>query len=251
MEFLQNICEARLFGSGKSNLQYYTAKEITEMLYMQFLGIQILKYESGGLSVVKNYVRGTGNLVNYDYWRSGKNELYLMLHLIVGEYADEQRLMLKYGKRDADYLKLTRINKQNLVRFLRSASTGHFDVGSDRRFLMELENGLRISDSYLKNIRRVAAQWDIQSHTTKKTTLTRLLQLFRSKARRSELLTYLESLSIAMNLEDRNMPTIKNEPLPGAQKTPVEPNMKFLKNISAGIAAGGAAASILASKKRD
>lgn len=251
MEFLQDICEGRLFGSGKSNLQYYSSKQITEMLYMQFLGIQILKYESGGLPVVQRYVRGTGNLINYDYWRSGKNELYLLLHLIIGKYAHDQRMMLKYGKRDADYLKLTRINKQNLVRFLRSAASGHFDVGSDRRFLVELERGLRISDSYLKNIRRVAAQWDIQSHSTKKTTLTRLLQLFRSKARRSELLPYLESLAIAMNMENRKLPAIKNEPAPNAQKTPVKPNMSFLKNISAGIADGSSAAAILARKKKD
>lgn len=251
MEFLQDICEARLFGSGKSNLQYYSAKQITELLYMQFLGMQILKYETGSLPVVQRYVRSTGNLVNFDYWRSGKNELYLMLHLIIGKYNKEQQYMLKYGKKDVDYLRLARINKQNLVRFLRSAASGHFDEGSDRRFLMELERGLRISDSYLKNIRRVAAQWEIQSHSTKKTTLTRLLQLFRSKARRSELLPSLESLAVAMNMEYRKMPPIANEPHKGAQKTPVRPNMKLLKNLSAGIANGNDAASILMRKKKD
>lgn len=67
MEFLQDLCEGRLFGSGKSNLQYYDAKQITEFLYMQFLGIQILKYESGSSPVAQGYVKGTGNLVNFDY----------------------------------------------------------------------------------------------------------------------------------------------------------------------------------------
>jgi len=251
MDFIQNLCEGRLFGSGKSNLAHYSAKQITEMLYLQFLGIQILKYESGSLPVAQRYVRSTGNLTNFDYWRSGKNELYLMLHLIVGQYADEQRHMLKYGKRDARYLELTRLNKQNLVRFLRSVASGHFDEGSDRRFLMELERGLRITDSNLKNIRRVAGQWKMQSFSTKKTTLTRLLQLFRSKARRSELLPYLESLAIAMNMENRKLTAISNEPNPVAQKTPVKPNMAFLKNMSAGIASGNTAASILMRKKKD
>jgi len=251
MEFLQDICEAKLFGSGKSNLTQYSAKQITEMLYMQFLGMQILKYESGSLPVVQKYVRSTGNLVNYDYWRSGKNELYLMIHLIIGKYSDEARHMLKYGERDADFLKRTRLNKQNLARFMRSAASGHFDVGSDRRFMMELESGLRITDSYLKNIRRVAANWDIQSYTTKKTTLTRLLQLFRSKARRSELLPYLESLSIALNMENRKLSAINNEPNPKAQQTPVKPDMNFLRNIAAGSSAGSTAASILARKKKD
>ena len=116
---------------------------------------------------------------------------------------------------------------------------------------MGLESGLRITDSYLKNIRRVASNWNIQSKTTKKATLTRLLQLFRTKARRSELLPYLESLAIAMKMEDRYMPPIQNEPNPGAQKTPVKPDLKFLRNLSAGTAAGDTAAQILMRKKKD
>ena len=251
MEFLQDLCEGRLFGSGKSNLQYYDAKQITEFLYMQFLGIQILKYESGSLPVVQKYVRGTGNLVNFDYWRSGKNELYLLTHLILGKYSEEQRRMLKYGESDSEFLKRTRLNKQYLVGFLRSAASGHSDVGFDRRFLVHAEQGLRITDSYLKNIRRVASNWEIQSFSTRKTTLTRLLQLFRSKARRSELLPYLESLAIAMNMENRKLAAMPDKPSPNAQKTPVKPDLTFLRNLGAGIAAGNSAAEILARKKKE
>ena len=249
MDLLQDLCEARLFGSGKSNLIQFSAKDVTEILYMQFLALQILKYESGALSIAQDYIR-SAITTSYDFWRSGKNEFYLLLYLIIGKYAAEERPMLKYGTKDADFLKRTRINKQNLVRYLRSAASGYYDVGSDRRFLLELENGLRITDSYLKIIRRVASNWEIQSHTTKKTTLTRLLQMFRTKARRSELLPYLESLAIAMNMENRHLPPIKDEPSPEAQKTPVKPNMSLLKNLAAGRAAGDTAAKILRQKKK-
>jgi len=250
MEFLQNLCEGRLFGSGKSNLEYYDAKQITEFLYMQFLGIQILKYESGSLPVAQGYVRSTGNLVNFDYWRTGKNELYLLIHLILGKYNKEARMMLKHGKRDYEFLKRTRLNKQLLVGYLRSTVSGHFDVGTDRRFLMHAEQGLRIMDSNLKTIRRIAADWKKQSFSTRKTTLTRLLQVFRSKARQSELLPFLESLSIAMNAEQRKLAALPNEPAPIAQNTPVKPDLRFLRNLGAGIGAGNTAANILARKKK-
>ena len=251
MEFLQDICEGRLFGSGKSNLIQFSAKDITEILYMEMLGLQILKYESGGQPVARDYIKSAITTA-YDFWRTGKNELYLLIYLIIGtEDLDKIRVMLKYGEKDANFLKKCRIDKQALTRFLRSAVSGYYDVDSDRRFLLGLESGLRITDSYLKNIRRVVSNWDIQSHTTKKTTLTRLLQLFRTKARRSELLPYLESLAIAMKMEDRYMPPIKDEPNHGAQKTPVKPDLRFLRNLSAGTTAGDTAAEILRRKKKD
>ena len=248
MEFLQDLCEGKLFGSGKSNLQYYTGKDITEFVFMQLLGIQIMKYETGALPEVQKYVKGIGNLMNYNYWRSGKNELYLMFHLLVGKYSHEQRLLLS-GRDSMEFLDKTRVNTQNLARYFRMVVAGRFSVGFDRRFMLEMERGLRITDGNLKIIRRIASSWDIQSYTTKKVTLTRLLQLFRSKCRRSELLPYLESLAIAMNLENRALPPLKDESIK-AQKTPVKPDMRFLRNLSAGIAAGDSAAQILARKKK-
>ena len=214
---------------------------------MQCLGLQILKYESGGQPVASNYIR-SAITTSYDYWRSGKNELYLLIYLLIGRNSFDEQPLLKNGQGDVDFLRNVRINKQNLTRFLRSTVSGHYDVGSDRRFLLEMESGLRITDSYLKNIRRVAANWSIQSRTTKKITLTRLLQLFRSRARRSELLPYLESLAVAMNMEDRYMPPVINNTSQAAQKTPVKPDFKFLNQLSIGIAAGNTAAEILKRK---
>ena len=67
MEILQTLWEGLILVSGKSNLIKYDAKQITDFLYMLFLGIQILKYESGSLPVAQRYIRSTGNLINFDY----------------------------------------------------------------------------------------------------------------------------------------------------------------------------------------
>ncbi|KKN16688.1 hypothetical protein LCGC14_0973290 [marine sediment metagenome] len=68
--------------------------------------------------------------------------------------------------------------------------------------------------------------------------MTRLLQILRSKARRSELLPILEAISRKQKMEDRTLKPLEGEDNRKAQKTPTKPKMGFIKSLALGAAAG-------------
>lgn len=236
MEFLQNLSEAKLFGGGRTGINKYNARDIADLLFLHICALQILKHEFHGLPLAQDYVRNAGNLVTFDNWVASRNELYVLIHILFGRFAGKQQELLKDREASQLLLERVRINEQNLRKYLRMIVAGRSDESFERRFLLELENGLLIDNSYYRAIRRISSTWMHQSESTKKLTFTRLLQIFRFKARRSELLLILEEISRKHNLEDKSL-----KPL---DQFKPEKRIGLLKNF--GLAGAGAVAGALA-----
>jgi len=179
MEFLQNLSEARLFNNSRTALKKYNAKDISELLFLHICALQIMKNEFLGLPEAQDYIKRAGNLVNFDHYIQSRNEIYILIHVLIGKYADPQQKLLKDQEASQEFLKMVKINVMNMRKYLRFIASGKSDVGFERRFLLELEKDLMISNSYYRSIRRLVSTWKTQSESNKRLVMTRLLQIFR------------------------------------------------------------------------
>lgn len=238
MDFIQDLNEAKLFGHSRTNLKRYNAKEIADLLFLHICALQIMKHEFLALPDVQAYVKRAGNVANFDYYIQSRNEIYILLHILIGKYAGMQQKMLKDQEASQEYLSQIKINVMLVRKYLRLIVAGKADVGFERRFLIELEKGLMISNSYLRSIRRLVMTWPTQPESNKRLVMTRILQLFRTRARRSELMPILEMLSKREKMEDKSLNPLEGEG-PG-QKTPAKKGLGFLKGLA--LAGGGALA---------
>lgn len=194
-EFLQEIQESRLI-SNKRSFSNFSLKEITEIAFLYFLTLQILRNELEYKARISNYAYATLRHGNFDHYQSSGNDLYQLLYIIMNE---DQHEKLKNSNR-SNLSKKINLRTQTLLNWLRYIGAPS-DKSKDHRFLLYLENGLNIKNSAYQAIRRLVEEWNTLNTTQKELSITRLLQAMRSKARKSELLPWLEQYAKKRKLE--------------------------------------------------
>ena len=184
---LGDLTESRMFPSKKS-LDKEDFESLSETAFLLIMALRILLTEDSHLA--RRYVKKTISASNFNKWRADGNDLYIALHALSnGEYEDEKDRPEK-------------ISTISALRWLREmqASDGRDDMET-KRFFIRLERLLFISDSSMKAIRRLVMDWDDITHNQKRLAATRLLQMLRSRAPKSDLLTPLSLTSRARNWE--------------------------------------------------
>ncbi len=239
MEFIQDLSEARLIGRSKTGLRRFSAKDIADLLFLHICALQLLKHEFLGLPEAQKYISGAGPLTNFDQFVSSRNELYLLVHVLVGRNAKAQQALLTDQEASQLFLDRIRINLPYLRRYLKMILAGKIDEGYERRFLLMMEKDLKITDNYYRAIRRLVSSWSKQSRSSRKLVMTRLLQIMRGKARRSEMMGIIEWMSKQEHLEDKRLDPLEGEG-PGQKiEAPAKKTTGFLKKLAVGTAAAG------------
>lgn len=244
MEFLQDLTEAKLIGRSKNGLRRFDARELADLLFLHLCALQILKHEFLGLPKAQEYIKLTGPLTNFDYFVASRNELYVLIHVLIGKNAESARKFLKNQEANDQLFNRIKINMQLTRKYLRLILAGKIDESFERRYFMMMEKDLNITNNYYRSIRRLVMTWPKQSRSTRKLVMTRLLQIMRTKGRRSEMMNILEWLSKQKQLEDPSLKPLEGEG-PG-QKVKAEPEPKkgmgFLKKLAIAGVAGAAGA---------
>ena len=253
MEFLQDLSEAKLIGRSKQGLKRFNAQDLSELLFLHICALQIMKHEFHGLPMAQEYVKKIGPLTNFNNFMASRNEIFVFLHVLTGRNAEPQRKLLKDQEASRELIDRISINMPFLRKYLRLVLAGKDDEPFERRFLLMLERELKISNGYYRAIRRLVSSWKRQSRSSRKLVMTRLLQIMRSKARRSEMLGLIELLSKQEKLEKKKLKpldgegvgqNIEAEPKELTKtKEPTEPRKKssgFLKQLAINTAIGAA-----------
>lgn len=243
MDFLKDLSEAQLIGRSRSGLTRFNARELADLLFLHLLGLQILKYEFYGLPEAKKYVQGVGPLTNVDNFIGSRNEIYMMLHVLFGKRgADASRALLKDPEANTEFFKQIHMDFPLLRKYFGLIRAGKNDAAFERRFLLAMEHYLNINNQYYRAIRRLAMTWDRQSESTRRLVMTRLLQIMRSKARRSEMMGMLEYLSKKEKLEKPDLEPLEGEGVGQNIQSQPKKSMGFMKGLALGTAAfaGGA-----------
>ena len=199
-EFIQTIQESRLF-SNKKTFNNYNLRELSELTFLYFLAVQILKHEYEFQDRIQNYFRYFFLTVPFGKYSANGNDLHQLFYIITNKDSHKD---LKSASKYSDLSEKILLDKQKVALYINSIGDTS-SLSKDHRFLFYLEDALNIKDTSYKAIRRLVEDWPELNHNQKELAVTRLLQAFRIRARKSELLPWLESLSKKRNLELKNV----------------------------------------------
>lgn len=241
-KFFQEMYESHLIPSTH-NLKGYTMRDMADFTFLYFIALFIMKNEFETAPVARRYAQRTLMSGRFDHFMTGATDLRIFLTTML----DGGHLINKLGEQEASQMLSAKLflNPTDVRRFLKGIMAGGPTTNWDRQYLFHLEHDLHIDVSNYKSIRRLAVDWIDLKTNEKRLVMTRLLQAFRARARRSELLPYLEQIAKEEKLE------LKNVANPETGEQP-EGKMSFLKKLAfaaAGAAAGMAAVNAMRNKK--
>lgn len=178
---ISELSESKMFPSAQT-LSKENFNSLSEAAHLTLVTLRILLHEKSTHAWAKTYVQKTLRGGHFKSWRSDANDLYTLLYaLSTGHYFE------------GGYHTVT---VSPIERWLRDVS--HDDKGDEGRthtFFLRLDGILRIHDTSMKAVRRLVMDWaDLTIHE-KRLAVTRLLQMLRARAPRSEVLMKLQVLS--------------------------------------------------------
>lgn len=228
--FLNELFESHLVPS-RHHLQSFTLRDFADFTFLYCIVLYLLKEDFTLAPVAARYAEHTHPSSGFNRFYLGATDLRIMVTGLLGEETITDNLT----DRLANDRLLSRLNldESQMRRFLHNISQYGPNTQWDKQFLFKLERDLNIENSNYRSVRRLAIEWDKLSTSDKKLVVTRLLQAFRARIRRSELLPYLEQLAGDNSLEMKDV----NNPETGEMR---DGGMSFLKGL-AGFAAGYAA----------
>lgn len=178
-----------MFPSTKS-LGNLAKQDVAELLYLHLCALRILSSEDASAGWSRTYLRKTLRWGNFKTWRSDGNDLYVLMHAFDGS---NDRTTSQFGT----------ITTHLFRSIVRGESR---QVETDiRRLFVRLDFELAVKDGTLRAIRRLIMNWTDLNSREQKLATTRLLQILRSRAPKSEMLPMLTMVARDRNLELHNV----------------------------------------------
>lgn len=197
--FIRDNCnESKMFRNA--NLSQLTLRDTVDSVFLNMLTLYMLSKEFETRPFAQNYATKTMTFGNFAIPRVGGTDLYQGLHIILNPDSKTAH-GLKADQQNTALAAQLRINAKFVKDFLRGVASGTLDNTTAIRLLYRLEGQLGIDVSNYKSLRRLIADWDNLSTHQRQMCVTRLLQYYRLRGRRSELLPVLETLAKNKGLE--------------------------------------------------
>ena len=207
MDFVSSLFEARMTRDS-SDQKVLTYTDCSERLYLTLLILQLLNQYPTYRQLASKYARDTKHS-NYDRFRMYSTDLYNFVYFVTGN--EEALNKLKDTESAKAMRKKSSFPTMAFNRYLMDLQQGLI-APSIMQVFLNIENGLRISNTDYKNIRRNVFLFNSITEREKQNLVTRLLHAARAKLRSSDIIEYLEKLASDRNLEtgrvDDREPTI-------------------------------------------
>jgi hypothetical protein len=207
MDFVSSLFEARMTRDS-SDQKVLTYTDCSERLYLTLLILQLLNQYPTYRQLASKYARDTKHS-NYDRFRMYSTDLYNFVYFVTGN--EEALNKLKDPESAKAMRKKSSFPTMAFNRYLMDLQQGLI-APSIMQVFLNIENGLRISNTDYKNIRRNVFLFNSITEREKQNLVTRLLHAARAKLRSSDIIEYLEKLASDRNLEtgrvDDREPTI-------------------------------------------
>lgn len=226
--FIKELCESRLIRSPYS-YKKYSARDIADLIFLYFLGVQILRSEFDSKPFASTYARKTIMWNKIDDFRNGGNDLYMLMYCLFGKNNESAIQMLKKQEASKVLIANLHFNYPQAKQWLYHVGEGFDANDMDKLFLMKLEAMLKIQVSDYRAIRRLVTDWTELGQAERQVAMTRLLLALRARAPQSEILQMLEHVAKENKLE---IPVSINP------EEPIEKHGNSLKPIAIGAAIG-------------
>ena len=190
------LTESRLIPSSNSYTPF-SAEDLSELSVLYICALWIMYCDKDDHNFAVQYARRTIQFgSSFAKWHSGGTDLYNLIH---GLKSDDVKLD------DFDKSKKFKfsvpIGEALLLRWLREMSNGHVQTPTHRALFVKLDFNFKITNSALKSVRRLVMDWETINFGERSLAITRMLQLLRIRAQKSEILQTLTRLAKSRRLE--------------------------------------------------
>ena len=176
LQLINELCESRIF-RNKANLSKYSDDEVSELLYGVLLATIGLALDRKTNTWARQYASAAAAFANFDFFRISANDLYVLTYIAMNQTN-----------------RISHTQKPQILRLYKGIGKGNIDKGFAQQQLLRLERSLRITDTKLRNARRIIVNWDQSSPVSRKSALTNIRRKVYIKAKLAEVIPYLDVL---------------------------------------------------------
>jgi hypothetical protein len=199
LELINDLNESSQYRT-RQHLRRSSARHFANHAFVDMLTLWILYNEFNFAPVAMKYADKTSVYGNFRNYRQSGTDLYVTLHVLTAKNAD----LIDGDARDQALLNKIQLDDKRLKMYFDLMSLNQLSPAYARQTLQDLEKRLFIDNSGYRSSRRLAQDWMNLNDTQRALVVTRLLQFYRTHARRSELFGFLEDLARTKKLEIQN-----------------------------------------------
>lgn len=167
-KLIQDLSESRAFRT-RQNLDAISQEEAQEFFYAYLLALIALAFEESTVVWAQKFASRTVAFGNFDHFRTSGTDLYMLAHKLNSANPSD-------------------ITSGRLIFLLRGVARLSVDHSFIQTYLLRLERHIKVTDSRLKNIRRILPNWSTTSQSVKTNYLTYLRRVILIKNRMSEII---------------------------------------------------------------
>lgn len=187
----QNCSESKMFRN--SYLEQLTLRDVVDSVFLNMLTLFILSKEFETASFAEDYAHKTMMYSGFDVPRVSGTDLYQGIHIMLNPNSSTGEL-LRGQQQNAVLASELHANSKLFKDYLRRLSTGTLDRVTAIRIMYQLEGKMDIDISNYKSLRRLITDWDNLSTYQRQLCVTRMLQYYRVRGRRSDLFPVLQTI---------------------------------------------------------
>jgi hypothetical protein len=189
---LENCNESKMFRN--TYLNQLTLRDTVDSVFINLLTLYMLSKEFETAPFAQDYAHRTLMFGNFTAPRVSGTDLYQGLHIMLNPTGPTAQ-QLKAHDQNLVLANQLQTNAKLVKEFLIGIATGSLDRITAIRLMYRLEGQMNIDISNYKSLRRLITDWENLTTHQRELCITRLLQYYRMRGKRSELLPVLEALS--------------------------------------------------------
>ena len=183
MDFLKELHESR-YTRNVNNVKSLSYNDCKERIYLILLVLEMLRHSKSSKAWTAKYCKATKGFEDYKIFRLNGTDLYNLLYFVASEDGYTKLKNPESAKKIKDS---TKIPFRELHAYIIALSQGK-DPVLPSNFLIKMEQGLGITNSDYKFIRRSLGDWGTERFSEKQNTATKLLFAVRAKLRSTDVI---------------------------------------------------------------
>jgi hypothetical protein len=199
MKFLQSLSESQLLSSTTA-FRKYSGRQIADLVYLHIIALRILATEPTSKEFAADYATRSVRYMGFGKWYQSATDLHLLIYALLDEHVD-----LKMPESSQEFRQSLYFDENAIRLWAKDIARGHINEARTKKMFLHLDGEFQMKDTSMKAIRRLVQDWPHVTVRQKQLSMTRLLQMLRVRARRSDVLVRLERLAHQMNLEMHNV----------------------------------------------
>jgi hypothetical protein len=193
---LNTLSESRLIPS-QSTLRHFSAEDMAELAVLYICALYILDHYEDSKSAARNYAKRTIQYgTDFDRWRVSASDLYAILYAL-----EAKGVNLRDPANSDRFRDSLPMGMRLLIVWLKAMATNTMSKAVHRNLFTRLDQNFRIRQSSIRAVRRAVMDWDDLDNNERRLTMTRLMQLIRVRAPKSEILPLLNDVANRHHLD--------------------------------------------------